>query len=109
MEWFTSLITQSPATAIIAMLVFILGGVINLAIVVERKFGFLGGKKPDFGEAFNNLNKKLEMISNEVVLTNTNHLSHLPDTERGIERIEMKLDKMNDTLVGIKVLLESKK
>lgn len=94
MDWFVSLIQKSPEIAIIAMLVFILGGLINIAIPIFRKFGVLGDKEPDLAEIM----KELQLIS-------SNHLSHLPESEKAIERIENKLDKMNDTLIRIESAL----
>lgn len=115
MEWFLTLLTQNASLAIIAMLVFILGGIVNIFLIAERKFGWFGTKHPDLTDAFQKLSEQIATVHEEVHLTNSNHLSHLPEAELAIQRIESYaiantrlLEKMNDTLVEIKVLIDKK-
>jgi hypothetical protein len=94
MDWFNNLVDQNPYLAIIAMLVVILGGIMQIAIPAARRWGFWGDKTPTNGE----LMDQLKLISD-------NHLSGLPDSEKAIIRMESKLDAIGDTLKRIEAKL----
>ncbi len=95
MEWFTTLVTTNPWLAVTAMLVFVLGGIIHIASMAATRWGFFGDKTPDNGQ-----------LMQAIQLIGDNHLSHLPDSEKAIERIETKLGQMSDTLIRIETKLK---
>ncbi len=95
MEWFTTLVTTNPWVAILAMMVFILGGLIHLVSLAATRWGFFGDKTPNNGQ-----------LMEAIQLIGDNHLSHLPDSEKAIERIENKLGMMSDTLIRIETKLK---
>ena len=97
MDWFTNLFLTNPWIAIAGMFAFVLGGIIQILIPISNRWGLFGDKTPTNTD----LMEQIQLISG-------NHLSHLPDTERTIEKMDAKLDKMNDTLVEIKTILTRK-
>lgn len=104
MDSIINYILKNPALAIIILILFCLGGLVNIVVILDKRFGFLGEKGPTMTDIL----KVMREIKEETLLTNTNHLSTLPDAEREIYRIGQKMDKMSDTLVEIKTILSNK-
>jgi len=108
MDIIISLLTQYPVIFIIVLIALCLGGLVNVVIILDRRFGLLGDKTPttsDLLKVVNSIKEIAESTKEEAVLTNTNHLSSLPDAEREIYRIGAMLDKLNDTLIRIETRL----
>ena len=102
MEWFTKLVQDDPTVAIIAMLVFGLGGLVHIATILINRFG-LGGKK----------GPTVRDVMSEIKVMQGNHLHELPEIAenqrealKAIGRQEQMLQKINDTLIEIKTKMK---
>ena len=65
------------------MIVFCLGGLVNIIIILDKRFGLLGNKGPTIDD-----------LMTQVKLIQNNHLHELPDMAQTLENIDSKVDKL---------------